>query len=270
MNLHVLHQSIAASFDRVRPAIDHVFTKTIAQAIQTERAVNVTPFVERLNKALDGSGVRVKIERDKKYGSPQDTDGMFYPALGGYCYEPPTPTEKLARVQIILCIHPAINRFPLSRSGWEYFRFRFLKTSAHELVHRAQYAAHRDLSNPLVFRPSISLDYNKATFDQQTYLGDIDEVEAYARDAVEEWYYFYPNAPLTLAGIRKDFRGPRQLPAVQYYHDTFEGNERHPGVQRLFRKIKGWNAIMIPIALNLPPVNAQIRKERTNHPVSVA
>jgi len=270
MNLRGLHQSVTASFDRVRPAIDHIFTKTIAQTIQSGHAVNVAPFLVRMNKALDGSGVRVRLERNAKYGKPSDTEGTFYPSLGGYCYEPADPAEKLARVQLIVCIHPDINRFPLSAAGWQYFRFRFLKTAAHELVHRGQYAANRDLDNPLVFRPSVASHENRAEFDQQVYLGDIDEIEAYARDAVEEWYYFYPTAPLTIAGLKKDFRGPCQLPALQYYRDTFKKDEQHLAVQRLFLKVREWNRLIVPIALNLPPVNAQIKKERAKYPIAAA
>lgn len=269
MNLRGLHQSVTASFDRVRPAIDHIFTKTIAQTIKWGHAVNVAPFLTRMNKALEGSGVRVRLERNAKYGKPSDTEGTFYPSLGGYCYEPSDPGEKMARVQLVVCIHPTINRFPLSIAGWQYFRFRFLKTAAHELVHRGQYAANRDLTNPLIFRPSILIHENRNAFNQQVYLGDLDEIEAYARDAVEEWYYFYPNVSLTIDGLKKDFRGPRQLPAIQYYYETFHTDDALP-VQRLFLKIREWNRLIVPIALNLPPVNTQIKKERAKYPIAVA
>lgn len=260
MNLRILNQSITRDLDDVRPRLDSVFVPLIERVAKTGQAVNVNTFIRALNTALKGTKIRVVKEVTKKYGLPEDTNGRYYPALGGYCYEP--NPKQTARIQIIVCVHPESSRFPLSVEAWEYFKYRFLKCVMHELVHRAQFENGRKRGNVLIFRPHTSMDLDKKTISQQEYLGDIDEVEAYAHDCVEEWYYLYPRTPLTLRAIKQEFRNNGgKLPAVQYYHQTYLADESHPSVRRFFRKVKAWNDIIHPLSHELPTPPAYVRQQ---------
>lgn len=263
MNLQVLHQAITTQLECVRPAIDLVFAKTVAKIEKRGRAVNAKSFADRLNAVLKGTGIRVVLEQIDCFGRPEDTNGMFYPALGGYCFEPNEGQQ--ARIHVCMCLHSGTNRLPLSDIGWKYFHYRFLKTTMHELVHRAQFANGWHRTNPLVFRPYASAAHDQRAYDDQTYLGDIDEIEAYARDTVEEWYYLYPNTPLTMRQIKKDFRDTLKLPALQYYAQVYKSDESHPSVQRLFRKIKQWNELITPVAYSLPPAPTIVKRDRQKY-----
>lgn len=259
MNLRVLNQSIVRNFNEARSRTDIVFVPTINRVAATGRSINLSTFIRNLNRAFRGIKIRVVTETTTQYGDPKDDDAQYYPAIGGYCYEP--NPDKIARIEISLCVHPSSNRLPLSVESWEYFRYRFLKCIAHELVHRAQFQNGRTLCNGLIFRPHSSANLDKVMISEQSYLGDMDEVEAYARDCVEEWYYLMPDTPLTLRDIKAQFRnnGGNISPAIQYYYQTFFGDECHPSVRRFFRKIKAWDEIISPISFELPKPPAYMR-----------
>lgn len=259
MKLPVLEQHITAQFDTIRPAVESVFTQTILRAQRTGRAINARSFVNRLNKALEETRIRVVLGVDK-FSSLTDDNTKYYPPISGYCYEP--DKGQLARIQLIITMQKHNTRLSSDPDVWAYFRFRFLKTTLHELVHRAQYANGRVVTNNLVFRPHSLADIDKDRLETQLYLCEMDEIEAHARDTVEEWYYRYPDQPLTSHTMRENFRTGPTLPGLKYYSDTFLGDEQHPTIQRLFRKIKQWNLVVKPLVYTLPPAPAYVRKTR--------
>lgn len=251
MNLQILNQSLLRNTQEIYPIVNDVFDNIIHRTITSGQSVNVKTFINTLNRALRGTRIRVTRELTKRFGSGAENNGQYYPAMGGFCYE--AERNKVARIKIILCIHPSSSRLALSEESWQYFKYRFLKCLSHELVHRAQFENGRRVDNVLIFRPHAHPNLPKRTLQTQTYLGDMDEVEAYAHDCVEEWYYLNPREQLTLRAIKEQFRNNGgRLPAIQYYHDTFLGDEHHPSVQRFFRKVKAWDDLIHPVSLELP------------------
>lgn len=253
MNLHVLEQSVTENFNIMRPRIDRIFTATIDTALRTQRDVNIHSFIKRLNATLKDTRVRVYSEVTAAFDDPNKSAHQYYPAVGGFCYEPGVRNKQSAKIEIIFALYPGVGRLSLSHESWEYFRYRFLKTLKHELVHRAQFSQGRTYGSNLIFRPHVAANLDKTILKQQQYLGDIDEVEAYARDCVEEWHYLHPDIPLTHRQIKReflDFGG--KLPSLQYYYETYRGDSDHPSVRRFFRKIKLWNDIVHPLAHTLP------------------
>lgn len=260
MNLHVLNQTVSSQFKIIAPLVNGVFDQVIVAVQARGGAVNVRSFLTRMNRALKGTKITVTKETTSRFGLPEDSNGQYYPAMGGYCFEPPF-FKDTARIKLILCIHPKTNRMPLSVEAWEFFRYRFLKCLSHELVHRAQFKNGRKLHNALIFRPHALPNLPKAVLQEQAYLGDMDEVEAYAHDCVEEWYYLNPTQPLTTRAIKKEFRNNGgKIPSVQYYFEGFFGDERHPSVQRFFRKVKKWNELIHPMSVDLPRSPSYVRR----------
>lgn len=257
MNVQRLHQHVESHLQYIRPAIDHVFLKTIHRVEQDpSTAINTKTFVSHLNKGIRHLGVRVTVRPTDEF----PFDSNFYPPLNAWCYEP--KKGKTARIQVIICTHThhEPHRLRLTIQAWRYFQFRFLKTITHELVHRAQYAMGRRYDNAFIFRPQAAARMDKYMWTEQKYLGDMDEVEAYARDVVEEWYYMNPTTPLSLKSIKDDFRHNQTLPAIQRYHGPFLGDEDHLCVRRLFRKINDWNKVLNPLAATLPESPSYTRR----------
>lgn len=256
LNIQVLHQSVSAQFDPIRPAIDHVFTKTITRVKRTGCGVNMSGFVTRLNTALRDTRIHVVLDVDGTYAESD------YPILSALCYEPKNPGD-VARIRITISMQTKANRIVMPVESWEYFRFRVLKNVQHELVHRSQYAAGRRESNTFVFRPHEMSSVGKLVHQEQTYLGELDEIEAYARDCVEEWYYRYPNQPMTMREVLKNFRSGPTLAALQYYHEAFVGDETHPSIKRFFRKVRQWGEVIHPLSRSLPSAPAYVKRMAT-------
>lgn len=261
MDVSALQQSVAEQLAIIRPVIDHVFTK-----VRTKANINVSTLVERLNVGLrqtsTRNGLRFHMKIGNEAGHPSERGGWYYPAIGGYCLEPRTP-GKQAQIRVVFWVHPHAKRIKLTRDMWNHLHFRCLKTVGHELVHRAQYAKGRTQETGYIFSPHPHAD--RVTAKDQAYLGDLDEIEAFSREAVEEWYYLY-DTPLTHRAIRDQFSRDSRISTMRFYYDTFNGDMTHPTIRRFFRKIRRWNAaISTPIAHTLPTAPAHITQNPTTH-----
>lgn len=256
MNIRALQQSIEQDSHVVSSAINYVFSTTINRVKKTNRAVNALTFVGHLNAALDKTGVRVHIDTDDLLASP--TDQLFYPVLSALCYEP-KHAEKPAKIRLTISLHSSTNRLVLSEDAWEFFRFKFWKIVTHELVHRAQYQKGRTEQNMFVFKTQIE-DVKSEQYKNQKYLGELDEIEAYARDCYEEWHYFYPNTEMTLDALQQDFGPHATLPTIEFYYETFGEINALP-VKRLFSKTLEWNKhVKLPIAQYIPKITVTLQK----------
>ncbi len=252
MNVRTLAATVSADFDAIVPHIHPVLT-----AAEQRSRCNVGALARRLNAALDPHRVVVDTEESTTYLLPSTRPTSLYPAIGGYCYRP--TGELPARIQLVLCVHPSSRRFTFDAERWGYFRFKLYRTLIHELIHRAQYALRPPTNDALIFRPTVERDDDKDTHHEQQYLGDIDEVEAYARNCVEDWAYLFPDVPLTARALRTDFLGLRSVSANKYYYDAYRGDIRHPAVRRYFQKVRAWKAVVTPFAHMLPPCPSFVR-----------
>lgn len=259
MNVKTLQQLMSQDIHVVRSAIDYVFCQTIARVKKTNRKVNIKRFVDQLNTALIDTNIKVYSEIDNSMGQP--LDNIFYPIIGAFCFQPKDKSIP-AKIKIIICTHSSTNRLSLSVDTWEYFKFRFLKVALHELVHRAQYAMGRKEENVLIFKPMVGDTENNKKYEEQKYLGDIDEIESYAYDCVQEWHYFYPNKKLSLPNLKNEFNGSTILPSLEFYHEIFETIDSIV-VRRLFKKVMEWEDCVTPISQFLPKcpwTNKELKK----------
>lgn len=271
MNISNLQTIVIREQAKVVAATNPVFEDAF-KSVRANRSINMGPFLHKLHTNLKSCGISIKSEKDDSFGHPiEGIDGeerykLYYPMMGAFCFEPDEDEfDKPAKIQIVMCLHPETNRMPPDMDTWQYFHFRFLKIAVHECVHRGQYLMGRHDSDALIFKPHTAAAVNSVRHDEQTYLGDIDEVEAYAREVVEEWHFHRPDTPLTPKAIKDDFINQEICVSLQYYHDTFEGNIDHPAVQRLFRKIKEWEQVTVPLALSLPKAPMSVRKRFRRH-----
>lgn len=245
MDVTRLHAHVTQEFALLRVPLDEAFD-TIRQRILKSRSITMTTVAQRLTDAVGRHGVKVKVTVTKE----ADGAGQFYyPTMTAQCFSP--TKRRGVRIEMLLWQHPTAPRFLMSRGGVDYFQYRFYKMLQHELVHKAQFLLAADARESfLVFKPSAKSD--EWLHDQQAYLCEIDEVEAYARDAVEEWYYIHPDRPLTPAALLEEYRHTRRVCSIGYYAMVFQADETHPAVLRFFNKTLHWNAVMTPMAHSLP------------------
>jgi hypothetical protein len=122
----------------------------------------------------------------------------------------------------------------------------------------------RKEENMFVFKPQLA-DTKAAQYTEEKYLGDLDEIESYARDCFEEWHYFYPTKPLTIDTLTQAFTENTIISSLQYYHEIYKTPEALP-VKRLFQKTLDWNETSaLPLAKILPPRKISIIDIRNNY-----
>lgn len=247
MNILHLHSFVTEQFDVMYPALDEVFRDAKSRASQG-RKTNIIPLMARLRRVLKPYRVVVQTETQHEIPTTRVDTPQRYPQIGGFCYEP-TSSEH-GKIELIICVHKSSRRFDFTPDGWELFRWRFYKTLLHELVHRAQFAYGKKGST-LIFRPHSHASTDKYQWMEQQYLCDMDEVEAYARDCVEEWHQYLPDRRLTMRALKEEFLSRRRVFGLTFYHDVFTGDVDHPAVQRLFRKILSWNGLVVPLVHKL-------------------
>lgn len=252
MNLVHLHAHTDVTFAKVRPILEPIFNN----ARESDRATNVMVFAKRINAALKRFKIRIKVTEEET--AAPNTEGHFYPYVAGFCN--PSDTNALASIYVVISVFHKVKRLSLSKDAWENFKYRVYTTILHELVHRAQFKHGYKRRATLVFRPDACAKTNKALYTDQKYFGEIDEVEAYARDLVEDWYYWWPEEPFSIRFLKKLFRARDQrLYTIRNYSNAYEGDVNHPAVVRLFRKAKQWNKLITPLAGSLMSCPTYVR-----------
>lgn len=244
MDIKRLHPYVTKEFDSLRTHLDNVFD------VMRHRATKgYTTSTNTLVRYLKEAGQPHKVAvRSAK--SPLPFRTLYSPNLWAECRQ---------RGDVVLWVGTPEDQttFPAHVPTWNYFQYRVYKMLQHECVHRAQFALESANRRSYVFKPTedeSSTEKDAAWYrNQQKYLGDLDEVEAYARDVVEEWYYLYPTTPITARRIQTTFAQKNSIATLTFYHAAFRGNAKHPALRRLFQKILAWNALITPMSTYLPP-----------------
>ncbi len=147
-----------------------------------------------------------------------------------------------ADIRIRWHVHPLARRWVVTPTSWRHRRFYFWSFLMHELVHRHQDAARRKNTTSLVFKPAAEEKNLRA---EQTYLGDFDEVEAYAHDIALEMVVWFPAMRYREAFQHmKTFHHRRITATYPGYAGVFGETPTHPAMRALRRKIHVWYRIM--------------------------
>lgn len=137
---------------------------------------------------------------------------------------------------IILNFSSDRDTFTIRPNMWEEFKFSISQVCQHESIHQCQWSF-RSVSNvyqeKLDFRNVGGLESN-----DQDYLSDIDEIDAYGHDIAMEIYFYYPkkNPYNVLININRY----RKLWSYQYYLTTFDNDEWTEIRNRLLKKVYKW------------------------------
>jgi len=128
------------------------------------------------------------------------------------------------------------SQFAISEEKWKEMRFAISQVCQHESIHQCQWQL-RDPDayelEPLEFR-SVS-----STIDEeQAYLSDADEIDAYAHDIAMEIKYYYPkkNPYKVLSSLTRH----RKVWSYSYYKKTFKGQDWSHIKKRLLKKTFQW------------------------------
>lgn len=241
MEIAQLHRYVTIQFSEIRTIIDSTFASVVYRASRGS-AINMTPLIRKLNDKLRPFAIRVVADVDDRVTVTLPERKRWYPPIGAYCYQPTKPSS-MARIRVTIGLHRSGFRLRLTPDIWYDIQHRLGLVIQHELVHRAQYAMHPD-KKVLSFRPHAEPTEDRYRYLEQQYFGDLSEIEAYARDCVEEWYYHTPHLSLTPDTLLEQFATSTENSALMHYRYVFGRKTEHPAVTRLFVKILQWAAVM--------------------------
>ena len=136
---------------------------------------------------------------------------------------------------IVLNLSNKHRTFNTTQEAWPEIKFSISQVCQHEYIHKLQWQNREGIvvEKPLEFRINKTSKY-----EEQEYLSDADEIDAYAHDIAMEIKHFYPlSNPYE---VLKSINSKRKLPSFSYYKNTFKGCEWSDVKKRLLLKTYKW------------------------------
>jgi hypothetical protein len=171
---------------------------------------------------------RTKIEWLKKPSNAKMYDE--YVAIGGE-YDP-------EQRQIIMQLHTlSFDKHNFTQASWDKFKYRFIQTLMHELVHFMQYDRRYDQWSNYV------VPYKKVGHDKQDkerrYLSEFDEIQAYAHCCYLDFKTYKPNVPIEeLIGRARHCADSKTL---KYFLKTFNYDyKNNHAIPKIMKQILKW------------------------------
>lgn len=129
---------------------------------------------------------------------------------------------------VVMHFSDLTNKIILNRLDYEHFIFLMSQTIQHETIHRDQWQLRPPVEGPV----TVELREPRATKKQEKeYLGDPDEIDAYAHDMVLEMKYYYPGQDLF--SLLKQINKLKKIDTFKYYKRTFKNSENWSLIKKL-------------------------------------
>lgn len=124
----------------------------------------------------------------------------------------------------------------LDDAMWAKFSNELSDAIQHEYLHMSQYR-NRDFVKTSEYKPMISKEI-KDFYNSQVYLGNSDEIEAYALNISTELLNNYRTKQKTIANIKRlDKSLFKASPNLFAYFMAFNFDSRHPVIRKLLKKV---------------------------------
>lgn len=155
-------------------------------------------------------------------------------------YDPDEDETGGRPFEVCLIFNPEDTHVNMNKTDMREFAGKLIEYLEHEMIHRAQYQSRNFKANKM-YR---SLAEDPAVRQQQEYLGNTDEIEAYAANLARELHRKTGNYHQTLRLLRnfastaviRDQAGRLLSPNLYAYFKEFEFNTTHPVLKRLLKK----------------------------------
>jgi len=198
----------------------HKINKRVAQlhhALSTRSVIGHDELRKVFYEAVKPLGVRVVLIRD-------DLPKNAF-AIGGF-YE---PWRKRQPICIELFVSKKTDSHRISKKWLSNTMFTLYQTLSHELLHKQQYS-HRRPDSVVWLIPlagGVEMD------EQQAYLAEIDEIDAYAHDIALELVFYHPDDCFEVLRTMQSHK----ISSWQLYVDAFDGTDWSEIHNRLLKKV---------------------------------
>lgn len=172
---------------------------------------------------------RTKIEWKKEPSNAKVYD--TYVAIGGE-YDP-------EHRQIIMQLHTLkFDKHEFTDNSWDKFKYRFIQTLQHELIHFMQYDRRADQWSNYVL-PHKKIGHAKKDAERR-YLSEFDEIQAYAHCIYVDFRTYRPNVPIeTLIARAKKKKDSKTL---HYFLKAFNYDYKNNyAIPKIMQQIIKWD-----------------------------
>lgn len=230
MNTGKLHRRVMADIEPMIDAVNRVLPVRMPKAYET-RCINMVPFIKRLNAVTEPHNVFNEIAYDSTLSLGQTVvSGIWLPKSD----RPENGSN--ADVRILWHMHPKTRRLPLTPLKWDRRRSYFWSRLGHEVVHRHQDKLRSPDGDARNYRTQTE---DRASREDQQYLGNYDELEAHAYDAAVELTSWCPGQSFASAvKVVTGVTGNAVIPTFNAYIDSFPVG--HPAILPFQRKVRAW------------------------------
>lgn len=227
MRIDTLHRRMSRDVCALHDAVREILPVRMPRQYET-RNMNLTPFIARLNALTEPFGVfnEIILDREIQAGMIANT-GLWNPE------EVLPENGSNADVRVFWHINPKTHRSHMSQTRWDKRRYYFWEIVMHETIHRHQNAL-RESGESRVYRAQTD---KRELREEQNYLGDYDEVEAYAHDAALELRHWY--GPLSYGQAIKVTAEDSRSTFLTYV-GTYLDTPKHPALVAFKSKMRAW------------------------------
>lgn len=240
MQLAAIHRRVMMDACVLQEALADILPAKIPKRYQG-RTFNLSSFLARLNAVTEQYGI-LNVLAIELTGSKIPPNTVLL--TGAWLPEDLLPQHNSsADIRLEWHVEPGNRRQRWTQKEWSKRRFYFWSYLMHEMIHRHQDVYRSNGSFARVYRPWAE---KQDMQDEQTYLGDYDEIEAHAHDVALEMRIWYP----TLS-YRDAMHQMKNIDLPAPFHSTytvytraFREAAQHPALSVFRRKIKQWWRLM--------------------------
>jgi hypothetical protein len=191
-----------------------------------EQMVNVLfPVEDFLDVFGEFIASRFRVDVVAAHSNDVDMDDININAY----YDPDLDERKKVSIELVLITNPNTNHLMLDEIAWMNLCVLVADSLAHELIHMRQSRA-RDFEDVAIKHATAFNEHR----DAQEYLGDPDEIDAYAYNIAQELQA--QKIPLSKLSNLKEI-GVKDSINLFAYVQTFDQDSEHPVIKRLLKKI---------------------------------
>lgn len=199
-----------------------------------DQSLKISQVVSYIKKFLKKNDVSTIVTTDKS--ETVDVGDIVLAAF----YDHQADENDEVPFEVVLLTNPKTTEILWDRDEWREFAINLIDYLEHELIHQHQYRARDFIPN----REYTSDHPDNKVREAQQYLGNPDEVDAYAFNLSKELVRKSQGFDQALRLIRsfaqtaisKDQAGRLLSPALYGYIKEFEFDNRHPVIKRLMKK----------------------------------
>lgn len=229
MRVSTLHRRLLSDVEVMQDAIFELFPVHMPRCYET-REMNLKSFVAKLNRTTEQFNVYNEINDDYSIPVGEVTcSGLWL------CEDELPENDSEADVRILWHAHPNTRRVSVTPVKWARRRYFFWELLMHELVHR-----HQDTDDDRVSRTYLPQSTDRKTKEDQSYYGDVDEIEAYAHDSALEFFTWWPDLSVKQALKKASAVTGAVMPTACFYMSAFSEVPDHPAMRHFEKKLDTW------------------------------